>query len=132
MYGLKQAALLAYNNLKESLQPHGYTPIIGTVGMWEHKTRKTKFCLCVDDFGIKYFNKDDADHLVQSIKKTYECTIDWNGNNYCGLTIDWHYADAYIDISIPKFVQKALPAYSISRTSTHNSHPTNMYQFNME
>ena len=74
MYELKQAALLAYNNLKESLQPHGYTPIIGTVGMWEHKTRKIKFCLCVDNFRINYFNKEDVNHLIESITKTYDCT----------------------------------------------------------
>ena len=42
MYGLKQAALLAYNNLKDSLEPHGYSPIVGTVGMWEHKTRSRR------------------------------------------------------------------------------------------
>ena len=33
MYGLKQAALLAYRNLKQHLAPHGYYPVIGTVGL---------------------------------------------------------------------------------------------------
>ena len=54
MYGLKNAVILAYGNLKKKLEPHGYTPIVGTTGMWGHKTRQTKFCVCVDDFGIKY------------------------------------------------------------------------------
>ena len=54
MYGLKQAAILAYTKLISILKPFGYHPIPHTVGMWQHKTRKTKFCLCVDDFGIKY------------------------------------------------------------------------------
>ena len=34
MYGLKQAAVLSYNQLKSKLLPSGYSPIIGTVGMW--------------------------------------------------------------------------------------------------
>ena len=53
MYGLKQAALLAYKKLKQHLEPHGYAPVIGTIGLWTHKTKNLNFCLCVGDFGIK-------------------------------------------------------------------------------
>ena len=53
MYGLKQDALLAYNNPKKNLAQDGYSTIIGTVGLWKHETHPTKFCVCVDDFGIK-------------------------------------------------------------------------------
>ena len=60
MYVLKQAALLAYNNLRKTLQPYGYYPVHGTVGLRAHETRPTKVCLCVDDFGIKYSSKTDA------------------------------------------------------------------------
>ena len=31
MYGIKQAAILAYDNLKRSLEPFRYTPVIRTV-----------------------------------------------------------------------------------------------------
>ena len=72
MYGLKQAAVLAYNQLKEKLLPKGYSLVKGTVGLWRHATRKTKFCLCVDDFGVKYYNKEDADHLLNSLRKNYK------------------------------------------------------------
>lgn len=34
MYGLKQAALLAYLNLKALLAPSGYHPVVGTIGLW--------------------------------------------------------------------------------------------------
>ena len=64
MYGLKQAAVLAYDNLVKNLSSHGYSPIPHTIGIWQHATRRTKFCLCVDDFGVKYFTKQDADHLL--------------------------------------------------------------------
>ena len=36
MYGLKQAAILAYNQLKENLSKHWQSPIPHTVGMWRH------------------------------------------------------------------------------------------------
>ncbi len=104
MYGLKQAAILAYNNLKSHLKPFGYTPVIGTVGVWQHATRQTKFCLCVDDFGIKYFSKEDAQHLLYTIGTTYRYTIDWTGNKYCGLAFDWHYLEGFVDFSMPGYL----------------------------
>ena len=108
MYGLKQAAILAYNNLVNNLQDDGYFPIPHTVGLWKHTTRKTIFCLCVDDFGIKYFNKDDANHLLTSLRKHYTVSTDWGGTNYCGLTIKWNYQAQYVDISMPGYIEKLL------------------------
>ena len=74
MYGLKKSAILAYENLKQSLTPHSYVPIIGTAGICAKKTHPTKFCLCVDNFGIKYFNKIDAQHLLDTIGQIYKYT----------------------------------------------------------
>ena len=51
MYGLKNAAILAYDNLKINLGRFGYYPVKGTVGIWAHATQRTKFCVCVDDLG---------------------------------------------------------------------------------
>ena len=104
MYGLKQAAILAYLHLEKNLAKYDYTPIAGTVGMWKHETRPTTFCVCVDDFGIKYFSEDDAHHLINSLKNDYKCTTDWDGKHYCGLTFDWHYDAGYVDVAMPKYV----------------------------
>jgi len=108
MYGLKQAAILAYQQLIKVLAQYGYSPIVGTVGLWQHIKRPIKFCLCVDDFGIKYYSKQDVDHLLSAIGSNYQYTTDWSGSNYCGLNIDWHYDDGYVDISMQNYVQKTL------------------------
>ena len=50
MYGLKQAAVLAYEHLVEKLEKDGYYPIPHTVGLRTHSERKIYFCLCVDYF----------------------------------------------------------------------------------
>ena len=84
MYGLKQAAVLAYNNLVTVLKQHGYSPCPMSTGLWKHHTKPTKFCVCVDDFGIKYYNNDDLDHLLNSLKQHYQLTIDHTGSDYCG------------------------------------------------
>ena len=70
IYGLKQAAILAYEQIKATLDPHGYTLVIRTVGLWKHNTCPTKFCLYVDYFGIIYLSKPDAQHLIIVIGRT--------------------------------------------------------------
>jgi hypothetical protein len=108
MYGLKQAALLAYKHLVNILQPFGYYPCPYTTGLWKHKTRPTVFCLCVDDFGIKYFNDADRDHLLNALKSNYRISTDLEGKHYCGLTLDWNYAQKFVEISMPEYVIKTL------------------------
>ena len=112
MYGLKQAARIAYDLLRKRLEKHGYTPCENSINIWKHKHLPTKFCLCVDDFGVKYFSKQDANHLLQSLQKYYNITTDWTGTNFCGLTIHWNYANKYVDISMPGYVNKVLQKFS--------------------
>ena len=101
MYGLKQAARLAYDNLVTNLKKDGYFPDKYCPNIWSHESRPTKFCLCVDDFGVKYFTKDDAQHLITSLQQSYDITID------C-LDIEWNYDKEYVDISMKHFVIKTL------------------------
>jgi len=108
MPGLKQAAILAYEHLKRCLLPYGYEPIKGTIGLWHHKTRPTKFCLCVDDFGIKYWSKEDENHLCNAIGANYRYTVDREGKHYCGLTLTWNYDKGFVDISMPKAIPSIL------------------------
>ncbi len=99
---------MAYNKLIHHLTPRGYYPIPGTAGLWRHKTRKTIFCLCVDDFGIKYFNKEDIQHFQDSLKDYFQFHMDWTGKNYIGLSLDWNYKDGYVDISMPNYIEKII------------------------
>ena len=91
MYGLKQAAMLAYKNLIKNLQLDGYSPIEHTDSYWKHSKYPTIFCLCVDDFGVKYFEKQALNHLINSLLKNYKISTDYSGTNYCGLTFEWNY-----------------------------------------
>ena len=57
MYGLKQAVMLGRENIIRALKPYGYLPDPMAPNIWRHTSRPTKFCLCVDDFGVKKFYK---------------------------------------------------------------------------
>ncbi len=65
----------------------------------------------MDNFGVKYENKDDVDHLIASIKKDYMLTKDWTGNLYCGIQLDWDYAGRTVDIPMPGYIKKKLQEY---------------------
>ena len=84
MYGLKQAVVLAHENLKKNLAQYGYTPINQTDSFWQHKTRPTKFCLCINDFGVKYFDKGDINHLINSLLNNYKLSTDFSGQKSIG------------------------------------------------
>ncbi len=80
VWGLPQARIFANKKLKWKLAPFGYHKCIDTPGLWKHESRPLTFTLVVDDFGVKYEKKDDAEHLIASIKSTYRLTEDWTGN----------------------------------------------------
>ena len=54
--------------------------------------RNTSYILLtVDDFGVKYVGKEYVTHTVKVLKQYYKIVIDWEGNIYSGLTLDWDY-----------------------------------------
>ena len=44
--------------------------------MWKHMSRPIAFTLVVDDFGVKYVGKKNADHLVATLKGKYKISKD--------------------------------------------------------
>ena len=108
MYGLKQAAILAYKQVSGLLKKAGYYPLIGSMGMWKHHTKPTMFCLCVDDFGIKYFSKEDVEHLENALKPQYQAKIDWKGEDFLGFNLKWDYTNMHVTLSMNNYVKNAL------------------------
>jgi len=67
--------------------------------------------LAVDDFGIKYFSKQDANHLLSALQAKYSITIDWSCDSYLGLNINWQFDKGYVEISMADYVPKALAKF---------------------
>jgi len=84
-------------------------------GLWHHKTRPIKFCLVVDDFGIKYVGKEHADHLLHALTTKYECTTDWEGKLYCGISLAWNYDECHVTLTMPKYVPNAHHKFNHTR-----------------
>jgi hypothetical protein len=108
MYGLPQAAILANDDLVFHLEKHGYVQSPHTPGLLTHNTLPISFCLVVDDFGVKYVGKEHARHLIEVFQRMCTITIDWSGDLYVSLHLDWDYTNHTVDISMPNYVTKAL------------------------
>jgi hypothetical protein len=121
MHGLPQAGILRNELLQRRLALDGYHPIEHTPCLWKHETRPVWFSLVVDDFGIKYIGRDNAEHLIASIKKNYAISSDWTRSAYCGLTLDWDYTNGTVDLSMPGYIKAALHKYQ-HPAPTHPEH----------
>ena len=69
MYGLPQAGIIAQEVLEKGLLKAGYRQSKVTPGYWKHDWRPISFTLVVDDFGVKYINETDVNHLIQTLKQ---------------------------------------------------------------
>ena len=108
MPGLKQAGCITNNRLQAHLARFGNSPVAHPPSIWKHTTKDILFSLVVDNFGIKYFGKESAYHLIKTLKKLYTVSINWDKSLYCGLTIAWDCTNRTYDISMPQYLQDAL------------------------
>jgi hypothetical protein len=99
--------------------------------LWSHKSRPIQFALCVDDFGIKYVNHCDVEHLKTALTATnpetgkpmFEITMDEEGARFCGLFMDWDYDGGKVHISIPGYVKAALTRFKHERPAKPQNQP---------
>jgi hypothetical protein len=70
-----------------------------------------QFTLTVDDFGVQYVGKENADHLISTLRQHYELEEDWAGELYCGITLKWDYIKRHVDISMPNYINKMLARF---------------------
>jgi hypothetical protein len=78
-------------------------------GFWKHDWWPLLFTLCVDNFGIKYVGWEHANqHLAKIPEKHFKCSIDWDGNRYLGMTMDWDFNCPKVHISMLGYVPQTL------------------------
>ena len=117
MPGLKQAGRLARYQLTKNLARNGYAPVSHTPSLWCHHMSDLVFPLVVNDFGINYTQKVDADHLIKSPWEDYEITEDWTGEKYLGLTLKWDYVNRNASISMMGYVKTSILKFQREATT---------------
>ena len=108
MYGLPHAGIIAQNLLEKRLATKGYFQSTKTPGFWKHESRPICFSLIVDDFGVKYVGEEHANHLISVLSEFYTVAVDWKGEKYSGITLDWDYDKRQVHMSMPGYCKDAL------------------------
>jgi hypothetical protein len=108
MYGMPQTGILSNQLLARRIAIHGYHQKKFTPGLWRHVTRPIQFTLVVDDFGVQYVGAEHAHHLIAALETDYTVSKDWTGGLYCGITLNWDYANKHVDLSMPGYIKDAL------------------------
>ena len=62
----------------------------------------------MDDFGVKYVNKEYAQRLLDSIEANYPVKAYWKGGKYIGIDLDWNYEKGEVELPIKGYMEKVL------------------------
>eukprot|EP00536_Pseudo-nitzschia_multiseries_P014224 jgi/Psemu1/214116/e_gw1.673.25.1 len=116
-YGLKQSGKIAHDDLVGHLQQYGYRKAPHTEGLFLHDERDISFTLVVDDFGIKYTQQEDVDHLVKAVGTKYTFKVDWSGKQYVGVHLNWDYDKREVKLSMDGYMVQALKEFEHMRPS---------------
>ena len=108
MYGLKQADIIANQELVKHIAPFVYHPVQHTPGIWVHDSRKTCFSLIVDNFCVQCWSTEDADHLLKALRAKYLITVDMAVTVYIRIKLEWDYVYRTVTFSMTSYVHKAL------------------------
>ena len=129
MYRPKQAGKLSNDLLAERLHLQVYYQCAITPGLWGHQGRQVMFVLIVDNFGVEYVRKADAEHLQQALQQSYTVTTDWTGSKFAGIGIKWDYSKRATRTTMGRYIQNVqtrstilIPKHlSTCHTSTNQS-----------
>ena len=126
LYGLREAGFITNVELKRILELEGYIPSKFTTGLFTHKTREIASSLVVDDFGMRYKKREDAEHLLTTIQGRYPIKSGWDQTLYLGVILDFDYEKRACKMSMPGYVKQALIKFhhELSKT-THSPSPFN-------
>ena len=92
-YGLKQNGKIAHNVSMKHLNKHGYYQAKNTHGLFVHEICDISFTLVVNDFGIKFTNKQDVDHLISIMRGKDKFKVDFDAKQCIGIHLNWNYVD---------------------------------------
>ena len=66
------------------------------------------FTLVVDDFGIKYINKEHINHFWKEVEEWYPVKGDWAESKYLGMDLKWDYKNKNVTVGMKGYNKKAL------------------------
>jgi hypothetical protein len=107
MYGLKEAGKLSNLRLVSLLSSAGFVET-RTPCLFRHLTRPIAFVLVVDDFAVKYHNRDDFDFLVSSLSCLYQVKAHPVATKFLGFALALDREQRTMTLSYPGYINSLL------------------------
>jgi hypothetical protein len=107
MYGLKDAGKLSNLRLVSLLSASGFLETT-TPCLFRHVSRPISFVLVIDDFGIKYQNRDDYDYLISCLSRLYHVKSHPIASKFLGFAISHNRSQRTLSLSYPGYVDALL------------------------
>jgi hypothetical protein len=79
MYGLPQAGIITQDLLTKRHHKAGYRQSTITPGYWQYDWHPISFTLVINNFGVKYINNNNANHLTSVLKQDNKINTNWEG-----------------------------------------------------
>ena len=113
LWGLPQSGILSKQRLCHHLAEHGYHECTLTSGLFRHTTLPVAFTLVVDDFLVKFHNRDDAQHLINALTLhgMYKVKVNERADKYLGYNIVYSPDMREISLSMPDSIAKIVVAH---------------------
>lgn len=111
MYGLPQAGYIAQRDLGKLLRDNGFRECPRTPQVFRHESRALTMSIVVDDFGVLYLQERDVLWLLEVLRTKYELKVDWSGEKYIGITLQWDYVARTCRMSMPDYVRKGVSRF---------------------
>ena len=73
----------------------------------------------MDDFGVKYVDKEHTNQLMAVLIKSYKISSKWEGRSYLGLELDWGYENREMHLSMIAYIVDALKRFDHKQPWLH-------------
>ena len=107
MYGLPQAESLGHDLLEDRLNKEQYYQSKIVPGLWKHMDKPTMLTLVVNDFRMKYIKRELLDHIINTLWKYDNVSLDLKGKEYVKIPLDCDYENGQVHLSMQPYLAKA-------------------------
>ena len=108
IYALKQAGIIANQELQKHMATYGYRPVRFTPVLWKHDEKDAILSLVVDDFLVQYTSEENVAHFLHALCQKYEATVGRKAQKYIGISLEWDYNKRTVQLFMPDYVKQAL------------------------
>ena len=63
---------------------------------------------------MRYTNRSDVEHLLNTLRTKYRLITDWTGSQYIGLALVWDYDNGTVNLTMPGYIARALQQFDHS------------------